>query len=187
MVLVAPTDYLADPQELASWLGKPADDPKVLAALAAASRRFRGAVRHPVTQVVGDVVTLDGNGRTSVLLPAEPVTAVTSVRLQGELLVDGTDFDWSEGGYLRRLGCGAWPDRLRCITVTYDHGYAVVPEDIQEAVIDQARSMYRVQPGVQSYTAGGESVSFGAQASIGVTAQWAAAVANHRLNRGDDA
>jgi hypothetical protein len=128
-----------------------------------------------------------GNGRTALLLPAAPVTAITAVLLDGTELTEGTDFAWSADGYLRRLGCLAWPQTLRCLTVTYDHGWATVPDDIQEAVIDQARSMYRVQPGVQAYTAGSESVTFGAQASVGVTAQWAAAVASHQLNAGDTA
>ena len=178
------TDPLADPQELADWLGVAVDDPKMLRALDAASRRFRGAVRHPVSLVEDDAFTLDGNGLRSVLLSAAPVIAVTSVELDGEALVDGTDFEWSADGFLRRLG-GCWPDRLRCIEGVYDHGLDPVPEDVQEVVIDQARAMYRIDPGVQSKTVGGQSVTFGTQAAIGVTAQWAAAVERYQLNRGD--
>lgn len=182
-------DYLADPADLAVWLRVPADDQLLLAALKAATRRFRGAVRHPVTAVEDDTIVLDGNGRDAILLPAAPVTAVTSVLLDGTELVEGTDYAWSADGYLRSLGCAVWPARLRCLRVVYSHGHdpAAIPEDIQEAVIDQARSMYRVQPGVQAYTAGSESVTFGAQASVGVTAQWSAAVAAHQLQSGDSA
>lgn len=182
---MAPTDYLADPEDLAAWLPVPADDPKLLAALKAASRRFRGAVRHPVAAASTSTLVLDGNGRESILLPAAPVTAVSAVALDGTALVEGTDFQWSADGYLRRLG-GLWPGRLRCLEVTYSHGYAEIPEDIQEAVIDQARAMYRVQPGVQTIQAGGESITYGAQASVGVTSQWSQAVARHQLNRGDE-
>ena len=67
----------------------------------------------------------------------------------------------------------------------YDHGYADIPEDIQEVVIDQARALYRIDPGVQTKTVGGQSVTFGVQAAIGVTAQWTDAVERHQLNRGD--
>ncbi|MFE6868308.1 mobile element protein [Kitasatospora sp. NPDC057692] len=183
---MAATDPLADPAELAVWLGVPADDPKLLAALTAASRRFRGAVGHPVTAVQGDAIVLDGNGRTEILLPAAPVTAVTGVALSGTALAEGADFTWSADGYLHRTGCQTWPAVLRCLAVTYDHGYTAVPEDIQEAVTDQARSMYRVQPGIQAYTAGSESVTFGATAAIGVTSQWSAAVARHRLGTAED-
>jgi hypothetical protein len=177
-------DLLADPEELAASLGVQPTEPKLVWALTAASRRFRGAVRHPVSLVAGDAFVLDGNGRESVLLPAAPVLAVSSVTLDGESLTEGTDFDWSADGFLRRLG-GVWPDRLRCIRGAYDHGYAVIPEDIQEVVVDQARALYRIDPGVQTKTVGGQSVTFGVQAAIGVTAQWTAAVERYQLNRGD--
>jgi hypothetical protein len=186
-VRVVATDYLADPLDLAIWLGKPVTDLKLLAALGAASRRFRGAVGHSVGLVTGDAVTLDGNGRESVLLPATHVVAVSQVLLDDEELVEGSGFSWSENGYLRRLGCGRWPDRLRCIEVTYDHGYAVIPEDIQEVVIDQARAMFTVVPGVQSRAVGGQSVTFGAQASVGVSDQWSRAVTRYKLRVGGDA
>jgi len=181
---VATTDYLADPADLAVWLGVPASDAKLLQALGASSSRFRGAVRHPVTFVAGDVVTLDGNGRESVVLLAAPVAEVTSVMLDGVALVEGDDFTWSSDGFLRRSG-GCWPDRLRCIEVTYSHGHQVIPEDISEVVIDQARAMYTVLPGVQTRQVGGQSVTFGTQAAIGVTAQWTTAVERHQLNAGD--
>lgn len=178
------TDPLADPAELAVWLGVPETDPKLIAALNAASRRFRGAVRHPVSLVAGETVVLDGNGLESVLLPCAPVTAVSSVKLDGETLTVNTDYAWSADGYLRRLN-GRWPCRLRCIEGVYSHGYSLIPEDIQEVVIDQARAIYRVQPGVQTLQVGSQNIGFGAQASIGVTAQWSAAVERYRLNRGD--
>ncbi|MFF1709315.1 mobile element protein [Streptomyces sp. NPDC058268] len=182
---MATTDYLADPADLAIWLGVPDTDPKLLQALGAASSRFRGQVRHHVSLVTDDEFTLDGTGTRSILLPAQPVTAVASLRLEGAELVDGTDFEWSQDGYVRRLGCGLWPNKLRCIQGVYSHGYAVIPEDIAEAVIDQARSQYIVRPGVATMQVGGQQVGFGAQASIGVTAQWSAAVEKYRLNRGD--
>jgi hypothetical protein len=136
--------------------------------------------------VVDDEVVLDGNGRKSVLLPVWPTTAVASVTLDGELLVEHTDYEWSGAGILRRL-CALWPDRLRCLTVTYSHGWAEVPKDIQEAVIDQARSMDTVVPGLQSKTVGAQSVTFGAQAAIGVTSQWSAAVDRHKVRTSGDA
>ncbi|MFJ3812283.1 mobile element protein [Streptomyces sp. NPDC090073] len=177
-------DLLADPEELAASLGAQANDPKLLWALTAASRRFRGAVRHPVSLVAGDVVTLDGTGQQTLLLPSAPVIAVPSVKLDGVTVTQGTDYEWSADGILRRIGA-CWPDRLRCVEVSYDHGYAVIPEDIQEVVIDQARALYRIDPGVQTKTVGGQSVTFGVQAAIGVTAQWTAAVQRYELNRGD--
>ncbi|GAA3384494.1 mobile element protein [Streptomyces racemochromogenes] len=177
-------DYLADPEELAVWLPVGADDPKLLVALSAASRRFRGAVRHPVSLVAAETIVLDGSGALSLLLPAAPVTDVASVTVDGQTLTAGTDYTWSADGYLHRMGC-AWPSTLRSVTVVYSHGYADIPGDIQEVVIDQARAMYAILPGVQQQTVGAQSVTFGVQAATGVTAQWAAAVERYQLNRGE--
>lgn len=183
---MATSDYLADPADLATWLGVAADNPKLLVALAAASSRFRGQVRHHISLVTGDTVRIDGTGRQTFLLPAAPVTEITTLELNGVPLVEGTDFEWSENGFVRRLGCLHWPNRLRCIQVVYSHGYDPVPEDISEVVIDQARSQYTVRPGIQTMQVGGQQVGFGAQASVGVTTQWTAMVDKYQLDRGDD-
>jgi hypothetical protein len=185
--VVATDTFLADPQELANWLGVPANDVRLLSALRSASRRFRGAVGHVVDLVEDDEIVLDGNGRDSLLLPVWPTTAVASVALDGGELVEGTDYAWSEAGILRRLGCQVWPDKLRCLEVTYSHGWAVIPTDISDAVIDQARTTYRVEPGIQSQAVGGQSVTFAANAATGVTEQWTATVQRHRVQTGSDA
>lgn len=185
MLAVATTDYLADPADLAAWLPVDETDPKLLAALAAASSRFRGAVRHRVTFTVDDVITLDGGGSYAVLLPAAPVTAVSEVLLDGEELTEGTDFNWSSDGYLRRLAGLVWPDRLRCLQVTYSHGYSEIPEDVAEVVIDRARLLYAVKAGVQNMQVGGVTVGFGQQAAMGVSQQWTDVVERYRLNAGD--
>lgn len=173
-------DLLADPQELADWLGISANDTRLLAALRAASRKFRAAVRHDVTLIEGDQVTLDGNGRQSLLLPVWPTIAVAEVLLDGEELIEGTDYSWSQDGILRRLGCLVWPDRLRCVEVTYSHGWAVIPEDITGAVIEQARAAFTSMPGLKSKAVGGQSVTFDA----GVTADWSACVQRHAIRAG---
>lgn len=180
-------DFLADPEALAVWLRVDADDPLLLAALQSASGRFRGNVRHPVHHVAGDTVVLDGTGAQSLLLPAAPVTAVDQLKLDGQVLTDGTDYTWSADGYIRRADGLVWPARLRCLEAVYSHGYDPIPSDISEAVIDQARAIYAVLPGVQQKSVGAQSVTFGVQASAGVTAQWAAAVERYQLNRGDAA
>ncbi|MEU2789017.1 mobile element protein [Streptomyces sp. NPDC007100] len=185
--MVATEEFLADPAELSTWIGRPADDLKLLAALRAATRRFRGAAGHPVTLVTDETVTLDGTGRRTLLLPVWPVTAVSRVLLEGQELVEGTDFSWSETGILRRLGGLCWPDRLRCLQVTYSHGWTQVPEDIQEVVIDQARTMLALRPAVQAMQTGGQTITYGAQAAVGVTDQWAKAVARHKVRTSGDA
>lgn len=176
-----PDGLLAWPEELAEWLPVGPDDTKLLAALKAASRRFTGAVRHPVRLVTDDTLILSGNGTTRLLLPAAPIVTITSVLIDDE---EVTDYKVMRREGILRRDCG-WPDWSE-ITVTWDHGSDPVPDDVQEAVIDQARSIYRVQPGVQTIQAGGESITYGSTAATGVTSQWTAAVQAHQLNRGDD-
>ncbi|MEV7959305.1 mobile element protein [Streptomyces sp. NPDC088252] len=178
----AASPYLADPAELAVWLQVPEDDPRLLAALRAATRRFRGAVRHPVSLVKGDTVFLDGSGRQLLQLPAAPIVVLHQVAIDGQAV---TDYQAKRrSGQLYR--CAGWPDWAE-VTVSYDHGQDPVPEEVSEAVIDQARAIYRLDPAIQQITTGTESVSFAATAAVGITSQWQAAVEAHRLNRGDGA
>ena len=79
--MAGPEPYLADPADLAALLKKPADDPQLLAALRAATRRFRGQVRHPVSLVTDDTTFLDGTGKAVLQLPATPVLAVNAVEV----------------------------------------------------------------------------------------------------------
>ncbi|MGW4300424.1 mobile element protein [Streptomyces sp. NPDC004646] len=183
---MATDDYLASPAELAVKLGRAEDDPQMLYALRAASRRFRGQVGHRVTFVADDVVWLDGVGRTSLLLPVWPTTAVTEVLLDGQALTEGSDYAWSESGILRRLGCLHWPDRLRCLRVTYSHGFAESPEDVQEVVAERAEAALTIPVGVQSKAVGGQSVTFGAQAASGATEAWMSAVARYKVRASTD-
>ncbi|MDX3199953.1 mobile element protein [Streptomyces scabiei] len=179
--------YLADPAELAVKLGRAADDPKLLFALRAATRRFRGQVGHQVYPVTEDEeVTLNGNGRESILLPVWPTVTVTEVVLEGVTLVDGTDYDWSHEGILRRLGCRVWPNKLRGLQVTYSHGSADRPEDVAEVVLERAEAAFTIPVGVQSKAVGGQSVTFGAQAASGSTEAWTKCVERHAVRTGSD-
>ncbi|KDN86714.1 hypothetical protein [Kitasatospora cheerisanensis] len=177
-----PDGLLADPAALAVWLGVPADDPQLLAALRSASSRFVSDVGHPVRLVMGDTTTLYGDGTDRLLLPAVPVRAIHSLTVDGVAVTD-----WRarrDAGILRRSSACGWPDWAE-VVLLWDHGYDPIPQEIQDAVIDQARTVYAVQPGVQTVQAGGESITYGAAATTGITAQWASAVANYQLAHGD--
>ena len=167
---------LADPEDLALRLGCPVGDGKLLLALNRASGRFRGAVGHPVSLVQSDTVLLGGDGGATLLLPAAPVANVT-VRICGEV-VDGVQVS-SRSGVLRLDG--GWPDGLDNIEITYDHGFAVIPADIQDAVLEQAELQYSVMVAAQQVTQGGRSVTFGTQATVGVTQRWQECVDRYRV------
>lgn len=172
---------LAEPAELDKFLKVGADDPQLLAALHAASSRFRGHVRHPLTRVTGDVEQHDGDGTTVLHLRAAPVIAVTLVEVDG---VEVTGYKVLRRSAVLKRTDGCWPADAQ-IDVTYDHGLALVPSDIAEVVVDQARVIYRVDPAIAQVSTGSESVTFAATAAVGVTSQWSEVVAAYRLNRGD--
>jgi hypothetical protein len=171
---------LASVADLATLTGKPATDPKLVLALKRASARFRGAVGHTVSMVTDDVVLLDGDGSGALLLPAAPVVGSPAVEIDG---VPVNDYRTSAArGILRRRA--GWPDDLGSVQVTYSHGYETIPGDIEDAVLEQAELQYKVLAGVQQASLGAQSVTFGVQASVGVTQRWAECVERHQLKGG---
>jgi hypothetical protein len=178
---------LANAQQLADKLGLPKATLKVTEALFEASNRFRSAVHHHVSLVPDDTVYLDGTGSTMLRLEATPVVSISSVTLDDVPLVAGVDYRVSRRlGILRRLPEGAvWPRGEERVTVVYTHGHESthIPLDIQTVVLDMAETIYNVRKGVTNQTVLGDTVGFGAQATIGVTQQWADAVDNHAMHR----
>lgn len=172
---------LADADDLATLCGVPATDAKLTLALRRASARFRGAVKRPISLTTDDQVWLDGDGTNTLLLPSAPIVGTPTVLVAG---VAFTDFSVSpNNGVLRAKTC--WPDDLGNIQVTYTHGWSEVPEDIADAVLEQAELQYQVLAGISQMTLGPQSFTFGAQATVGVTQRWAECVARYRLYRGD--
>lgn len=170
---------LAEPDDLAESLGVAADNRRLVRALAAASADFRGAVHHPVSLVTGDVLRLDGTGTRTLRLPVANVQAVHSVVALGQAL----EVHWSADGLLDRADGRLWPCQRGAVTVTLDHGYDPVPEDVQAAVLDRAESRYRIRRGLASKQVGGINLTF----DSGVTEQWVECVAAYRIRRGDRA
>lgn len=171
--------YLAPPAELATLTKKPADSPSLLLALDRASERFRQAVGHPVHLIEDDLVLLDGDGTDLLLLPAAPFTEI-AVSVDGVVVTDYTAN--RRVGILRRAA--RWPAGLGNISVVYTHGYTIIPGGIRDAVLEMAE-LSLIKAGVQQETAGGQSVTWGLQATTGVTRRWTEAVEVYRLGRGD--
>lgn len=185
MTLPVTAELLADPADLAALTGLPADNSRLVASLLSASRRFAGAVRHPVRLIESDTIVLDGNGTTTLLLPAAPVTAVTSVAVNGETLAPDT-YAWSADGLLERAD--PWPRARRAVHVVYSHGYDPIPGMVADAVLQAAHIALNTEPGLSTVSVGSMSLSFSTRfggAVAGATDTWAAAVETYRLNRGE--
>lgn len=117
------------------------------AALRSATAAIRNYCRQMLTEVVGDVITLDGKGRPQLLLPQLPVIAVASVAENDVTLTAVTDYMLGQHGILYRAA-GGWACGIQNITVTYSHGYDTLPDDIIAVCIRAAARAY--QAGLKS-------------------------------------
>lgn len=146
------------------------DDVSALNALETASAVVEAYLSQTVELVSNDEIILDGTGTKVLLLPNYPVSAVASVEVDEEALVEGEEFEWSHTGELRRLN-GVWPTSLRSITVTYSHGYETIPQAIVGVVTAVAgRLLNSSSIGIRQESIGGYSVTY-ADNSGGATLQ----------------
>jgi hypothetical protein len=114
------------------------------------------------------VETRNGNGTPILLLEQYPVSAVTSVTLDGEEIperVDTGDGGWvlidAPPGVLALDG-GYWTKGIQNVVIEYTAGYDPIPPDIQGAATEYAAQRYRARDrvGLMSRSVGGESVSY---------------------------
>lgn len=117
--------------------------------LSFASGTVRAETGQDFTAVTDDELVLDGIGEAWLTLPQRPVTAVSSVSVNGTELA-ATEWTLSgnrlyrHGGWNRAYvsGNSSWPGRAPTVlTVVYDHGYAVVPDDVRAATLMVAAEM----------------------------------------------
>ena len=76
---------------------------------------------------------------------------------------------------------GWFPEGLGNVKVTYDHGWAEIPGDVQDAVLEHAATLARVLAHLQQNSAGSTQESYGQAAMVGTTAKWADTVARYSL------
>jgi hypothetical protein len=164
--------------ELAEYTRKAIDsDAAVVSAsrlLDVASAAIRSYCRQSFDLVTGDVVVLDDPaGLPGVLLPELPVLAVTSV----ETLSDGTwtalaadGFEWDSYGRVWLTGKAPvwWPRLTRSVRVTYNHGYASVPEDVKAVCLALAGRLYTNPLGLVSESIGNYAVRYENNRAAGV-------------------
>lgn len=113
-----------------------------------------------VDYIENDIITLYGDYSDMLVLPERPVTAVSSVILAGETLTQSRPgdtststpmFDWRPDGRLYRVVYGGqvfasqrrwyWPNGVP-VTVTYSHGYQIVPSSFKSVALELAAGVY---------------------------------------------
>lgn len=137
-------DPLADLADLRAWMQDPTLDAGTAAVvLAAASGTVRGQTGQDFSLVTDDTIVLDGVDDEWLGLPQRPVTAVSAVSINGAALAVG---GWTLSGS-RIYRYNGWNHALvvasansygrapTLVTVTYDHGYAVIPDDVKAVTL----------------------------------------------------
>lgn len=112
-----------------------------------------------VVKVAGATRTWRANGPTSTVYLSAPVTAITSVSVNGAPV----EYTWATSGEVSLDVVAQFGD---VIVVTWDHGYDPIPDDIRWTVAAMAAhevmtARSRVAAGVQSETIGTYSVTYG--------------------------
>lgn len=120
-----------------------------------------------ISHVVNDVITVDGQGGGMLYLPELPVLSVSEVIEDGDTLTQATDYILGQHGILHRLR-NIWSTGVQNISVTYSHGYSVIPVDIVGVCTRAAARAYQSgltvadtggMMGLASYTLGDFSIS----------------------------
>lgn len=175
-------DQLATPADLASLLQVDLAElnaASAAVALEAATAVVQAVAGQRLVQVTNDTATLMGTTSAWLDLPQRPVTAVTSVTINGDPVTEGTTT-----GNFRRFGARLWrdcgwaprstdtldernpwlpPREPATVVVVYTHGYATGAQELQlarSAVLSLARTAYANPSGVTREAVDDYSVQF---------------------------
>lgn len=131
---------LVDPSALPTVLGRDEiEGDLAVLAVDVASAMARSYCRQSITLVEGDVAVLAGTRERRLVLGERPVRAVSAVEVDGRPL-SAAEYRWRRSGTLwREVGWGG-PEAE--VVVTYDHGFAVVPDDLRSVVHTAATRLY---------------------------------------------
>lgn len=142
-----------------------------------ASGEARAYTGNLFDRVADDVVRLNGTGSRVLLLPEAPVSAVTAVVENPDAATPTTlaaptatspSWEWDEDGVIERIDGGVFARRRRFYSVTYTHGFAVVPDEVKGVVLQVAARAFLNPEGLKqetlgrySYTLAGEAAGVG--------------------------
>jgi len=127
-------------------------DPVLEMLIDAVSEQFNSYTDRVLLNATYTALLLDGNGKEILYLPNAPITTLTSVYENDNLLTEGSTADfikYAAEGYLYRVD-GHWAEGQQNIKITYTAGYVVVttptiPKDLQMAVYLQVALLWKEQ------------------------------------------
>ena len=169
-------DQLASPSDLASLLQKDVDTASATLAIEVCTAVVQAAADgQRIVQVVNDADTVIGTTEQYLRLPQMPVTAVSSVTLDGVALVAGAP---GSGPTTYRLvgnrlyrGCGwqTYCGEPSTVAFVYTHGIAAGSQDLQYGrgvVLSLARSLFENPAGVISEKIDDYAVAYAAASAV---------------------
>lgn len=143
------------------------NDPVLEALIPAVSAWFERETGRALASA-GYTTTFDGNGRSRILLPEYPVTAVTSVKVGSTTIPQRTSVD-GDGWVLSDASIGElalvgyeFTEGVQNVEVQFTAGFSPVPADIAQAVNELVALKFRERAhvGTASQGVAGVSVSF---------------------------
>jgi hypothetical protein len=132
--------------------------------ITAASRAVCNHTGRPIFDVLGYSEVYDGGGQPFLVLRQWPVVQVLSVQLSdGQALGDWSLEPALAGGGAQRLtlGEGRFPRGRSNVLVDYESGYAAVPDDVEQAVVELVGERFRAREriGLSSKSLGGQETT----------------------------
>lgn len=111
-------------------------------AVAEATAAIRNYCNQYLELVEDEVIVLDSAGGQRLFLPELPVVGIDEVVEDGTTLTVDDDYKLGQYGILHRIGA-KWARGIQIIQVTYDHGYATLPDDIVAIATRAASRAYQ--------------------------------------------
>mgnify|MGYP007100061062 CR=1 FL=1 len=142
--------------------------------LNAATESIRAYCAQTISQAT-TTAKLPGTWSYDLMLPEAPVTAVTTVTLNGDALTTNSDYYWNSRGTLRRAAdftvapatTAHWGGPEATVSVTYTHGYATIPDAVESTCLSVAARLFANPAGVQSEMLGSYQVQYDRSAQTG--------------------
>ncbi len=112
-------DFGNDNEPVATWL------------IEKASAKVEAWCRRAFAQDAAKVETFDGRGTRTIRVALTPINSIGSIVEDGTALTEGDDFLWYPDGRITRMfgdHQGRWSWKRQAVVVTYDGGYATIPD-----------------------------------------------------------
>lgn len=129
--------------------------------LSLASATVRRTAQQTFERVVDDIAVLRGTWSPVLELPEQPVESVTTVETSDGLGNWTATTAWEHVTTGIRANAGHWNGPEQVVRVTYTHGTATIPEDVQAIVLQAAARAWANPAGVLSQNLDGYAVTFG--------------------------